>query len=525
MSSTEKTPVYFVSLGCPKNLVDSQVMLGMLQKDRYTITQQPEEAEVVIVNTCSFIQASKEESIETILDMAELKQSANCKVLVASGCLSQRYSKQLEQEMPEVDLFIGTGQYHRITELLDAQADALKLGAPLPKRSYIDQPAFIHSESDPRLHTGPSYTGFLKLSEGCNRRCAFCIIPTLRGDVRSRSIASLVTEATAMAARGVREINLVAQDLTHYGIDTRKMDPATGKPVQQHSLLKLLPELCKIDGIDWIRLHYVYPDELSDEVVDIIANEPKIVKYLDMPIQHTHDDVLKHMNRRLTRAKLFDVISKLRARVPEMVFRTSMIVGFPGETEEQFEQMAADLEALNLDYVGVFRFSREEGTAAANFDGQIHPGTKRKRAKKLIELLQRQAEKRNARFVGTRVQVMIEGPSEETELLIQGRMPTQAQEIDGHVLINDLEALGDTALRPGDMVEVEITEAHTHDMLGKVTRMLSPARSAVMVEEAAGGGMDADARAGTGTEWRGEKGLNVALAADVSITTSVEAGA
>ena len=231
MSSTNsKSPVYFVSLGCPKNLVDSQVMLGMLEKDRYTITQTPEDAEVIIVNTCSFIQASKEESIETILDMADLKQNAKCKVLVASGCLPQRYHKQLEHEMPEVDLFIGTGQYHRITELLDTQAKAKEMGAPLPKRSYIDQPAFIHTENDPRMHTGPSYTGFLKLSEGCNRRCAFCIIPKLRGNVRSRTVESLVTEAKAMASRGVRELNLVAQDLTHYGIERASSTPLPASP-------------------------------------------------------------------------------------------------------------------------------------------------------------------------------------------------------------------------------------------------------------------------------------------------------
>jgi ribosomal protein S12 methylthiotransferase len=517
MSSTpqSKSPVYFVSLGCPKNLVDSQVMLGMLEKDRYTITQQPEDAEVIIVNTCSFIQASKEESIETILDMADLKQSASCKVLVASGCLPQRYSKQLEQEMPEVDLFIGTGQYHRITELLDAQAKAKEIGAPLPKRSYIDQPAFIHTETDPRMHTGPSYTGFLKLSEGCNRRCAFCIIPTLRGDVRSRSVDSLVTEARHMAERGIRELNLVAQDLTHYGIDTRKLDTATGKPVQADSLLKLLPELCKIDGIDWIRLHYVYPDEFNDELVEIIAREPKIVKYLDMPIQHTNDEVLKSMNRRLTKAKLFDVIGKLREKIPGIVFRTSMIVGFPGETEEQFEEMARDLEALNLDYVGVFRFSKEEGTQAGEMDNQIHPGTKRRRAKKLIDLLQRQAQAHNEKYVGRTVQVMIEGPSEETELLIQGRMPTQAQEIDGHVLINDLgDFVEAEELRPGDLVEVEVTEAHTHDLLGKVVRMVSRARRA-----AAAAASDANAD----SEWRGEKGLSTALATEEAASNAVEA--
>ncbi|MGK5082704.1 30S ribosomal protein S12 methylthiotransferase RimO [Bdellovibrionota bacterium FG-1] len=463
MSSTpkSKSPVHFISLGCPKNLVDSQVMLGLLQKDRYSITTNPQEAEVIIVNTCSFIQASKEESIETILDMAELKQSARCKVLVAAGCLPQRYSKQLELEMPEVDLFIGTGQYHRITELLDARAKSVEFGSPLPKRSYIDQPAFIHSEKDPRMHTGPSYTGFLKLSEGCNRRCAFCIIPTLRGNVRSRTVESLVEEAQGMAKRGVRELNLVAQDLTHYGIEGRYKD----------SLLTLLPALCKIDGIEWIRLHYVYPDDFSDELIDIVAREPKIVKYLDMPIQHTNNDVLKAMGRRLTKTKLFELISKLRAKVPGMVFRTSMIVGFPGETEEQFEEMARDLEDLNLDFVGVFRYSKEEGTKANDMPDQVHPATKRKRAKKLADILQKQAQVRNEKLVGQTVQVMIEGPSDETELLIQGRMPTQAQEIDGHVLINDL---GDSnaleTLKPGDFVQVLLTEAQGHDLIGRILK-------------------------------------------------------
>ncbi|MEK6580197.1 MAG: 30S ribosomal protein S12 methylthiotransferase RimO, partial [Bdellovibrionota bacterium] len=353
--SEPKSSVYFVSLGCPKNLVDSQVMLGMLEKDRYSISQSPDNADVIIVNTCSFIQASKEESIETILEMAQLKESGQCKVLVASGCLPQRYSKELEKEMPEVDLFIGTGQYHRITELLIEHGQALKEGAPLPKRSYIDQPAFIHSEVDPRMHTGPKYTAFLKLSEGCNRRCSFCIIPKLRGNVRSRTIDSLVEEAQGMAKRGVRELNLVAQDLTEYGMEWK----------YKEKLEMLLPELAKINGIDWIRLHYVYPDQFSDELVSIVVRESKIVKYLDMPLQHTRDRILKAMNRRLTKEKLFELINKLRAQVPGIVFRTSIIVGFPGETEEDFNELCQDLEALNLDYVGVFRYSKEEGTKAA----------------------------------------------------------------------------------------------------------------------------------------------------------------
>lgn len=491
MSSTPQTksPVYFVSLGCPKNLVDSQVMLGMLEKDRYTISETPENAEVIIVNTCSFIQASKEESIETILEMAEKKQSANCKVLVASGCLPQRYSKDLEREMPEVDLFIGTGQYHRITELLDAHSKAQEMGAPLPKRSYIDQPAFIHTENDPRMHTGPTYTAYLKLSEGCNRRCAFCIIPKLRGNVRSRTVESLVAEAKQLAARGVRELNLVAQDLTEYGMEWK----------YREKLETLLPELCKVDGVEWIRLHYVYPDQFSDELVELIAREPKIVKYLDMPIQHTNDRVLGSMNRRLTKAKLFDLVGKLRAKIPGIVFRTSIIVGFPGETEEEFEQLCTDLEKLNLDHVGVFRYSKEEGTKAAEMDGQLHPSVKRRRAKKLIELLQKQSLARNEKFVGTRVSVLIEGTSEESELLIQGRMPTQAQEIDGHILINDLDDdLTAESLSPGDLVEVEITEALPHDLLGRATRILSKSRVAVTTAQKA-----APEAALIANEWRG----------------------
>ena len=470
---SEKSPVYFVSLGCPKNLVDSQVMLGLLEKDRYSITEQPENAEVIIVNTCSFIEASKEESIETILEMAQLKESAKCKVLVASGCLAQRYSKNLEKEMPEVDLFIGTGQYHRITELLNKHGEALALGAQMPQRSYVDQPAFIHTEKDPRVHTGPLYSAYLKLSEGCNRRCAFCIIPTLRGNVRSRTIASLVEEAKQLAGRGVRELNLVAQDLTEYGMEWK----------YREKLETLLPELCKIDGIDWIRLHYVYPDQFSDELVSIIASQPKIVKYLDMPIQHTNDRVLKSMNRRLTKAKLFDLVSKLRAQIPNIVFRTSIIVGFPGEKEEDFEELCQDLKTLNLEHVGVFRYSKEEGTKAALMSEQIHPGTKRRRAKTLIALLQEQRLNNHEAYVGKSVEVLIEGPSTETEFLIQGRMPTQAQEIDGHVLINDLTDLEDEkgvtpTLQPGDLVEVLITEAMPQDLMGRVTRILSPTRIA-----------------------------------------------
>jgi len=464
--NTHQSSVYFVSLGCPKNLVDSQVMLGLLEKDRYQITQSPQEAEVIIVNTCSFIDASKEESIETILEMAEHKDSGKCKVLVASGCLPQRYHKKLEQEMPEVDLFIGTGQYQRITELLALQAESTKLGAPMPKRSYIDQPAFIHSEQDPRVHTGPSYSAYLKLSEGCNRRCAFCIIPTLRGNVRSRTVASLVEEAEKMANRGVKELNLVAQDLTEYGMEWK----------YKENLEMLLPKLCKINGIEWIRLHYVYPDQFSDELVEIIAREPKIVKYLDMPIQHTNDRVLHSMNRRLTKAKLFDVISKLRSKIPNVVFRTSLIVGFPGETEEEFQEMKLDLEKLKLEHVGVFRYSREEGTKAYSMDGQIHPSVKRRRAKELQSILNLNRDFYYESLLGTTQQFIVEGPSEETDLLIQGRLSTQAQDIDGFVLLNDTRELGDYVINSGDILEVVVTESKNGHLVGRATGVLARAK-------------------------------------------------
>lgn len=468
----KKSPVYFVSLGCPKNLVDSQVMLGKLESSRYEIAKEPDQAEVIIVNTCSFIQAAKEESIETILEMSQFKEEGKCKALVVSGCLPQRYAKDLEKEMPEVDLMIGTGQYHKITELLDLHEQAREQGAPLPQRSYIDFPAFIHTEKDTRVHTGAKYTGFLKLSEGCNRRCAFCIIPQLRGNVRSRTIASLVEEAKTMAFDGVRELNLVAQDLTEYGMEWK----------YRENLEMLLPELCKIEGIEWIRLHYVYPDQFSDELVDIIAREPKIVKYLDMPIQHTNDRVLGTMNRRLTKAKLFDLMAKLRAKIAGLVVRTSIIVGFPGETDQEFEELCRDLETLDLDHVGVFSYSKEEGTKAAEMDGQLHANVKRKRRKALIELLQRQRGTRFSKLIGSQVEVMVEGSAEETSLLIQARMPTQAQEIDGRVLINDLGAGSvsgaegaERALHPGDLALVEITELADMDLIAKLIRVTKPA--------------------------------------------------
>ncbi len=447
----EATSVYFVSLGCPKNLVDSQVMLGLLKSNRFTITENPQEADTVIVNTCSFIDAAKQESINTILEMADLKEEGSLKNLVVSGCMAQRYAKDLEKEMPEVDLFIGTGEYHRVVELLQKRA----LGK-LKQKTFVDIPTFIHTSEHPRVNTGAAHSAFLKISEGCVRNCSFCIIPKLRGhSVRSRTIASLVEEATNLAASGVKELNLVAQDLTHYGIEND----------YQETLAMLLRALVKISGIQWIRLHYAYPDNFTDEVIELMATEPKILKYVDMPLQHGDNKVLKLMNRRITREQIYALVEKMRARIPGLVFRTNIIVGHPGEDEESFQNVRQMLLDLRLEHVGVFKYSLEEDTPSfrlAEKIGQVPEEVIQKRFNELMEIQQRISLENNQKMIGRKVQVLVEGLSRESDLLLQGRWYGQAQEIDGVVLINEGDAT------TGDLVEVEITEALPYDLVGGI---------------------------------------------------------
>ncbi len=451
----QPTSVYFVSLGCPKNLVDSQVMLGLLKSNKFTITEDPAEAETVIVNTCSFIDSAKRESIDTILEMADFKENGRLKNLVVSGCMAQRYAKDLERDMPEVDLFIGTGEYHRVVELLQKKA----LGK-LAQKTFVDIPTFIHTEEHPRINTGAHHSAFLKISEGCVRNCSFCIIPKLRGHtVRSRSIASLVQEAQALAASGVTELNLVAQDLTHYGIENG----------YQETLAGLLRELVKVAGIKWLRLHYAYPDNFTDEVIHLMATEPKIAKYVDMPIQHGDDKVLKLMNRRVTREQIYTLVEKMRARIPGLVFRTNIIVGHPGETEEAYANVRQMLLDLRLEHVGVFKYSLEEDTPSfrlAEKIGQVPEETIQKRFNELMEIQQRISLENNQAMVGKKVEVLVEGVSRESDLLLQGRWYGQAQEIDGVILINS----GDAA--PGQYVEVEISDALPYDLVGGIVPRL-----------------------------------------------------
>jgi ribosomal protein S12 methylthiotransferase len=448
---SDKT-VFFTSLGCSKNLVDSQVMLGYLGLDGYSIAEVPEQAEVIIVNTCSFIEASKKESVETILDMADYKNPENgrCKALVISGCMAQRYAEQLEQELPEADLIIGTGEYNKITLLLKAMEDG-----KLEKKSFVEIPKFIHTEYDPRLNTSPFYTAWLKISEGCNRNCTFCIIPKLRGKLRSRSVESLVNEAKNLASSGVRELNLISQDLSDYGVD---LD-------ENNKLFNLLTGLETVEGVDWVRLFYFYPDELTDEVIEKMATSEKICKYLDMPVQHFSTNVLKRMNRKITGEKIHERIEKIRSRIPGVVLRTSIIVGFPGETEEDFNLLLEGIKKARFNHLGIFRYSDEEGTPAFKLQPKVPQEVIEERFDRLYETQREIVRELNASFLNKVIPVLIEGEHEETELLIQGRHEGQAPDIDGKVIINDLNGQN---VEIGDLVHVEITDVLDYDLVGRI---------------------------------------------------------
>ncbi len=423
----------------------------MLKSNQFRITEDPSKAETIIVNTCSFIQSAKEESINTILDMANLKANGHLKNLVMSGCLAQRYSKDLEREMPEVDLFIGTGEYHRVADLLKEKA----LGK-LRQKSFVDIPEFIHTDETPRINTGANYTAFLKISEGCVRNCSFCIIPELRGHkVRSRSIESLILEANTLAQSGVKELCLVAQDLTHYGIENG----------YKENLALLLKELIAVDGIEWIRLHYAYPDNFTDKVIDLMATEPKILNYVDMPLQHGDDGVLKLMNRQIKVEQIYNLVGRLRAKIPDMVFRTNLIVGHPGEDEAAFENLKKMVKDLEFDRLGCFKYSLEEGTSSYRLSkrlGLVPGNVVQRRFSEIMDIQQSISHKKNKSFLGKTVPVLVEGYSSETDLLLQGRFFGQAQEIDGVVLINDGTA------EEGSMVNVEITEALPYDLVGRI---------------------------------------------------------
>ncbi len=436
--------LHLVTLGCPKNRVDSELMLGGFLAHGYELVDDPARAEVIVVNTCAFIGPAKEESVDTILELGRYKEDGvgRCETLVVTGCLTQRYSGQLQQELPEVDHFVGTGAYAELPDLLAARQ--------LP-RAVVPDPEYLHDARTPRVNSLPAYTAYLKISEGCDNQCQFCIIPTLRGAQRSRPIADVVAEARDLAARGAVELNLVAQDLTAYGHDL------PGRP-RLHELLDALAEL----PARWIRLHYAYPRDFPDALIDAIAKHPNVVKYLDMPLQHCSDKLLRRMRRGRDSRFLRELLAELRARVPGLVLRTSLIAGLPGETEADFEELCDFVREQRFERLGVFEYSDEEGTGAFEMDGKVPARTIRRRRRELMAIQRKINREQNRRLIGQSVQVLVEGPSPETEHLLVGRHAGQAPEIDGQVYIND------GAAAPGSLVTVRVEQAADYDLVGPI---------------------------------------------------------
>jgi ribosomal protein S12 methylthiotransferase len=445
--------VGFISLGCPKNLVDSELMMGQLKQKGFEITADAEDADTVVVNTCGFIDAAKKESIEAILEAARLKADGKAQRLVVAGCLVERYRDELKAEMPEVDAFIGTGQINDILNVCDPNTDTRSLPIlPLGNQSAT----YLYDESTPRVLATPSHYAFIKIAEGCDRPCAFCFIPQMRGHFRSRRFGSIVAEAHQLAEEGVKEIILVAQDSSRYGEDLGKPD----------ALARLLCELSHTDGIEWVRVMYTYPTHISDGFLDVLAEEPKAVKYLDMPLQHASQNVLKLMKRGGNRASLERLIERVRRRVPGIAIRTTFITGFPGETDEDFKELIAFVRNVEFDRVGVFTYSDEEGTPAFDLPNKVDPKVAKQRRVRLMKEQAKISRRKNRAHVGKTVRVLFEGESQESELLWQGRMETQAPDVDGCVLINDAPAGFDA--RPGQLVNVLIEEAHEYDLVGRI---------------------------------------------------------
>ena len=427
--------------------------MGQLKQKGYLITAEAEDADTVVVNTCGFIDSAKKESIEAILEAARLKIEGKAKRLIVAGCLVERYRDELKAEMPEVDAFIGTSQINDILDVCDPQTNTRSLPViPLGKQSAT----YLYDESTPRVLATPSHYAFIKIAEGCDRPCAFCFIPQMRGHFRSRRFGSIVAEAHQLAEEGVKELILVAQDSSRYGEDLGKQD----------ALAQLLRELSHTDGIEWVRVMYTYPTHISDAFLDVLVEEPKAVKYLDMPLQHASRDVLKLMKRGGNRASLERLIERVRTRVPGIAVRTTFITGFPGETENDFNELLTFVRNVEFDRMGVFTYSDEEGTPAFNLTHKVDPKIAKRRRDQLMKAQSKIAKRKHNAMIGQTVRAMFEGEANESELLWQGRLETQAPDIDGCVLIND--APESFVPQPGQMVDVLITEAQEYDLVGRI---------------------------------------------------------
>ena len=440
MAPKTSRKIHFVSLGCAKNRVDTEVMLGVSGLQGFAPTEDPAEAEVIVVNTCGFIGPAKEESIETIFEMAQQKDAGACETLVVAGCLSQRYPEDLASSMPEVDHFLGSSDMLKLGEVLAGGAERMLVGNPAE---------WTIRATDPRRLTQVGHSAYVKIAEGCNRSCSFCAIPAIRGKQRSRTLADVVSECTRLAEEGVVEVNLVSQDTVSWG---RELD---GKP----TLADLVAAVADVPGLRWVRLHYLYPERLTAPLLDVMAQHPKVLPYVDMPLQHASTDMLKRMRRGHGGKRLYDVVDRLRSALPDMVFRTTFIVGHPGETDADFAELERFVEWAEFDHVGVFLYSHEEDTRSGEMDDLVPEKTARARQRRLMRLQRKISRQRLKARIGTELDVLVDGPSEEHEWLLEGRWWGQAPEVDGKVVL----ANGDA--QPGEIRKALVTSAADYDLV------------------------------------------------------------
>jgi ribosomal protein S12 methylthiotransferase len=445
----------FLSLGCPKNLVDGEVMLGIAQNAGHEFTSDASAADVLVVNTCAFIDSAKQESIDAILEMAQMKKAGNCSRLIVTGCLGERYRDELRKEIPEIDAVLGTGE---VEGIVDAIGGTAVPNAPVPLTFHRKKvlPTYLYDANTPRLLTTPKHFAYVKVAEGCDYTCAFCIIPTLRGKFRSRDAASIVREAQSLAERGVKELLLISQDTTFYGIDKG----------ERGALARLLRQLNAVEGLEWIRLLYLYPTTITDDVLAVMAECDKVCRYIDLPLQHAAGSVLKRMRRPGDRRTYDKLLDRIRRTVPDVTLRTTLIVGFPGETEQEFGELEHFVSDTQFDHVGVFTYSHEEGTRAHALDDNVPAGEKRRRRNALMARQKKIVARTHKSRVGKHARVLIDGPSPEHELVLQGRLEGQAPEIDPLVILTDCDP---TAYAPGDLINARIVGARDYDLIATPT--------------------------------------------------------
>ena len=443
-----------ISLGCPKNLVDSEVMLGLAQQAGHQLTRDAADADVLIVNTCAFIDKAKQESIDTILEMAEHKKTGACRKLVVTGCMAERYRDELRAQIPEIDAVLGTGEVPAIVGAIGQSTVPLLRADGTAVTGDNRLPTYIYDADTPRLLATPRHYAYIKIAEGCDYKCAFCIIPTLRGNYRSRPIESIVREAQMLAERGVRELVLISQDTSFYGIDRG----------ERGALARLLRELNRVDGLEWIRLLYLYPTTIADDFLDAMAESEKVCKYIDLPLQHASDAVLRRMKRPGTRAGYEKLLARIRARVPDVTLRTTFIVGFPGETPSDFDELQSFVRTVEFDHLGVFTYSHEDGTSAHALADDVPARTKKARQSTLMAAQKKIARRAQRRRIGQRARVLVDGPSAEHDLVLRARLAGQAPDIDALVYLTDCDP---SEWSSGQFIDVEITGSRDYDLIAR----------------------------------------------------------